>query len=85
VDGQGRRPPGVRRWANIADVGDLVALPPRGLSRSFGGVDTDEEVVIHAFDFHLVANYLASARLGEALRPYLPGAGPPISAGHPSG
>jgi hypothetical protein len=68
---RGRRPPGVRRWINLADPGDLVALPPYGLSQRFVDVDADEHNIIHAFDFHLVANYLACRRLAETLRDYV--------------
>jgi hypothetical protein len=64
--GQGARPPGVSRWVNIADVGDLVAVP-RWLARSFTGVDADEEAVIGPFDFHKVRNYLACAQTRTAL------------------
>jgi hypothetical protein len=49
----------VRRWVNIADVGDLVAIPPGGVPLRFTGVAADHTSAIHAFDFHLAANYLA--------------------------
>ncbi|MEW2530162.1 serine peptidase [Streptomyces sp. NPDC047071] len=67
ADDLGARPPSVRRWVNVADLGDLVALPVRGVSRSFRGVDADTHETIHAFDFHLAANYLASAAVAETL------------------
>ncbi|WP_329317854.1 GPI inositol-deacylase [Streptomyces sp. NBC_01715] len=63
----GRRPPTVRRWINIADVGDLVALPVGGISRSFTELDGDHHGRIHAFDFHLAANYLACTPLADTL------------------
>ncbi|MET9387704.1 serine peptidase [Streptomyces sp. NPDC002928] len=69
-DGLGERPPTVRRWINVADLGDLVALPVRGVSQYFRGVDADNHDIIHAFDFHLAANYLASAAVGDALTAY---------------
>ncbi|MEU6072803.1 hypothetical protein [Micromonospora sp. NPDC047074] len=47
VAGLGSRLPNVKRWVNIADVGDLVA--------------------IHAFDFHMVANYFACPPLAAEL------------------
>lgn len=53
------RPPTVRRWVNLADPGDLIAVP-RVLSRYFTGIDTDLEPSIHAFDFHKAKNYLAN-------------------------
>jgi len=73
IDGKGRRPPGVRRWANLADVGDLVALPAHGMPRHFHGIDPadDREVTIHPLDFHLVANYLSSSALADVVRKYL--------------
>ncbi|MBO3750730.1 hypothetical protein J5X84_32025 [Streptosporangiaceae bacterium NEAU-GS5] len=51
------RPPGVRRWINLADVGDLVALPFDLRSR-FDNVEQHDPLRIHRFDFHLVRNYL---------------------------
>lgn len=65
--GLGRRPPNVRRWVNIADPGDLVAIPPGGVPLRFAGVAADHTSAIHAFDFHLVANYLACAPLAAEL------------------
>ncbi|MFH9061243.1 hypothetical protein ACH4GM_08525 [Streptomyces coeruleorubidus] len=71
VNGRGRRPPGVRRWVNLADPGDLVAIPPGGVEAKFDGVDSERSgtVAIHTFDFHLVANYLASSRVADLLGP----------------
>lgn len=60
------KPPGVRRWANLADPGDLCAVP-RWLSRAFD-VDPDREAPIGVFKFHGVARYLACAELAEILR-----------------
>jgi len=71
VDNRGARPPSVGHWANAADVGDLVALPRRGLPRHFSGVEEDEEASIHAFDFHSVANYLRCPAVAGMVRPYL--------------
>ena len=87
VDDLGARPPNVRRWVNIADPGDLVAIPPGGISSRFADVAADHTSVIHAFDFHLVANYLACPPLATELSltagdPILkPGLGhrPPVS------
>jgi hypothetical protein len=71
VDGRGHPIPNVRTWINLADPGDLVAIPPRGLSRHFAGVDVDDYATIHAFDFHLAANYLACRTLARHLAPLL--------------
>ncbi|MBC2900425.1 hypothetical protein [Streptomyces cupreus] len=59
----------MRQWVNLADPGDLVAVPPRGVEAKFDGVDLGRSgtVPIHVFDFHLVANYLATSRLADLL------------------
>ncbi|GAA0996125.1 hypothetical protein GCM10009555_091500 [Acrocarpospora macrocephala] len=67
VAGRGERPPGVARWANLADPGDLFAIPRKGISQRFAGVDSDDHDVVHAFDFHKVVNYLQTARLRALL------------------
>ena len=68
LDGRGARPPGVARWVNLADPGDIVAIPAGGIGRTFEGVDIDEHTIIDTFDFHLAKNYLAHQRLGAILR-----------------
>ncbi|MDF5755741.1 hypothetical protein [Spongiactinospora sp. TRM90649] len=55
--GRGARPPGVKRWVNLADVGDLVAVPADLCSR-FDGVEQSPPVRIARFDFHRVRAYL---------------------------
>jgi len=70
ADGRNSRAPGVARWINLADPGDLVAIP-RHLGRRFPGIDLDREDLIHAFDFHRVANYLAATATRAVLVPYL--------------
>ncbi|MBB1151734.1 MULTISPECIES: serine peptidase [Amycolatopsis] len=66
-EGRGTRPHRVGRWANLADPGDLVAVPIGGVSRCFAGVDSDDHDVIHAWDFHKAGNYLKSRRLARLL------------------
>lgn len=61
-----KRPPGVRRWVNLADVGDLVALPRGGLR--FDGIERDEDVAIGTWDFHTARNYLGCAEVRELIR-----------------
>jgi hypothetical protein len=68
-DARGGRPPGVKQWVNIADPGDLCAVP-RWLARTFPGISRDVEAPIGVFGFHKVARYLACAAMGELLRPY---------------
>jgi hypothetical protein len=68
VDRRGARPAGVGRWVNIADPGDLVAVP-----RELGGhfdVDQHAEAQIHVADFHRMKNYLACGLTAAAIQPY---------------
>ena len=65
---RGARPANNGRWTNIADIGDVVAVPPRGVRDRFDGVDHDVETAIHVADFHLVQHYLQTTAVAEALR-----------------
>jgi hypothetical protein len=68
---RGARPEGVKRWVNIADPGDPVAIPPH-LARAFGGIALDITDTVHAgFGFHYAKNYLSSAATAATLGPYL--------------
>jgi hypothetical protein len=69
-DGWGQRPPSVTNWINLADPGDLIAIP-RQLASRFRGINADLESSIHVFDFHRVINYLASPTTAAAIAPYL--------------
>ncbi|MFI6067094.1 hypothetical protein ACIA47_17825 [Micromonospora sp. NPDC051227] len=60
-----RRPPQVRRWVNIADIGDFVAAPPR-LGDVFD-VDAHHEVNLGLFEFHRASRYLAAAVTAEEI------------------
>ncbi|MEU8006193.1 hypothetical protein AB0B66_33970 [Catellatospora sp. NPDC049111] len=60
-----RRPLGVRKWINIADVGDLIAVPVQ-LGGRFD-VDAHRDASIGVFDFHRVRRYLASPATAEAI------------------
>ena len=66
TNGRGQRPPGVRRWINIADPGDIVAVP-RGLAASFTGIDADLTTPIGVFNFHKVTGYLSCTTTAAAL------------------
>lgn len=57
------RPPGVRRWVNVADPGDLIAIP-HPLSKYFDGIAAEFETAIGVFDFHRVKGYLACPTTG---------------------
>ncbi|MGW9211313.1 serine peptidase [Embleya sp. NPDC055664] len=63
--GFGARPPGVRQWINVADVGDLVAVP-RGFARHF---DVHRDLVdsIGRVDFHTSGNYLSARATSTVL------------------
>ncbi|MEU4563064.1 hypothetical protein AB0F72_32175 [Actinoplanes sp. NPDC023936] len=68
VGGRGRRPGGVRRWVNVADPGDLVALPAE-----LGGrfpVDLHDTVHLGKVDFHTLGGYLSRGVTAAALHPY---------------
>jgi alpha-beta hydrolase superfamily lysophospholipase len=59
--GPRQRPPGVGRWINVADLGDIIAIPAKGIGRNFERVAADLSDSIHSFDFHRATNYLASS------------------------
>ncbi|MFE7870551.1 hypothetical protein ACFUYE_09425 [Micromonospora humida] len=64
-DGRGARPPGIRQWINVADVGDLVAVPV-----DFGGrfpVDRHDTVHVGFADFHTFNGYLATSAVAAAI------------------
>ncbi|WP_406387248.1 serine peptidase [Streptomyces sp. NBC_00887] len=68
ASGRGTRPPGLRHWANIAEAGDLVALPRR-LGDRFP-VDSHHEAHMSPVDFHTLNTYFASGLTASALAPY---------------
>ncbi|GAA3069148.1 hypothetical protein [Streptosporangium carneum] len=70
VNGQGRKPPGVGRWVNVADKDDIAAIPAE-LRGCFTGVDQEVRVNLDWLDFHTVEKYLGCGALTEPLTPYL--------------
>jgi hypothetical protein len=56
--GTGLRPANVRRWVNVSDHGDPVAIL-RPFKTYFPGVDLDLTESVGLFDFHRAARYLA--------------------------
>ncbi|MFI7027527.1 hypothetical protein ACIBK1_02335 [Microbispora rosea] len=68
---RGERPPGVRHWINIADVGDIIAIP-RPFTRRFTP-DANYEETIGLLDFHTASGYLAHRRTLAALSGHLQG------------
>jgi hypothetical protein len=67
-DGRGARPPGVGRWVNIADPGDIIAIPTE-LGGRFD-VDLHGGAHIGAIDFHTMSGYLRSGLTAAAIAPY---------------
>ncbi|NJP50240.1 hypothetical protein HCJ93_09170 [Streptomyces sp. SBST2-5] len=57
-DGRGVRPPNVRRWVNVADRGDFVAIPKGELGRVFTGVEELPDISIAPLWPHGVLDYL---------------------------
>jgi hypothetical protein len=70
VEGVGSRPGNVRRWVNISDYGDFIAIL-RPLKSYFPNLDLDLTESVGLFDFHRAARYLACASLAATLQPYL--------------
>jgi hypothetical protein len=68
--GTGARPANVRRWVNISDHGDPIAIL-RPFTRYFPDVDLDLTESVGLFDFHRAARYLACASLAATLEPLL--------------
>ncbi|WP_331733657.1 hypothetical protein OG948_60090 (plasmid) [Embleya sp. NBC_00888] len=67
--GLGKRPAGVDRWLNIADVGDFVATPAE-LGGLFSGVE-HETVDAKIADPHTLGMYLGHRLTAAAIAPYL--------------
>jgi hypothetical protein len=67
VEGRGARPPGVGRWCNIADVGDVVAIPIGGVAKNFDGLEADLHDTIAPINPHKLTSYLRCRALGTAL------------------
>lgn len=63
VNNTGHRPPGVKRWIDLADTGDVIAVPRGGVPRSFTGVDEHHEITIGPLALHDVTKYLAHPQL----------------------
>ena len=63
-DRRGIWPPGLRRWVNLADTGDIVALVKK-LAPLFGPVKDD--LVYNGWHSHDAAIYLSARRTGQAV------------------
>ncbi|MGY3062180.1 hypothetical protein ACVWZD_006478 [Streptomyces sp. TE3672] len=65
---RGARPAGVRYWVNLADTGDLVAIPRR-LGDRFP-VDQHADIQIGRIDFHTFGAYLSAPVTAAAVAPF---------------
>lgn len=69
---RGQRPPRAAAWANLADVGDIVAIPRDGLAPHFDGVTHDNPaIVIGKYVFHKIDHYLTARETAEVIAPLL--------------
>lgn len=64
VDGVGTFPGGVRSWTNVADRGDIVALPGR-LAERFPGVL--DRTITNGVRMHDLPRYLTAPKTGRAI------------------
>ncbi|MEV2248775.1 caspase family protein [Streptomyces sp. NPDC049970] len=60
------RPPGVKKWVDIASTGDVVAVPINGMTRHFGGVE-GKRIDTTVLPSHTVASYLQSTEVAFIL------------------
>ncbi|MFF4661073.1 hypothetical protein [Streptomyces sp. NPDC001381] len=67
LDGLGTRPGPVRRWVDIADAGDFVAVPKGELARVFRGVEPLPDISIAPVWPHGVLDYLRHPRVTGAV------------------
>jgi pimeloyl-ACP methyl ester carboxylesterase len=58
VSGRGTRPPNVARWVNVADRGDVIAIPKGALAQRFDGVEQLPDISIAPLWPHGVLDYL---------------------------
>lgn len=70
LGGVGARPSGVRRWVNIADLGDPFTIL-RPAKAYFPGIDVDVQDNVGLFDFHRARRYLRCSALAEAISPLI--------------
>ncbi|MGW0083926.1 hypothetical protein [Streptomyces sp. NPDC003393] len=59
----------MRRRVNLAEAGDLIAVP-RPLSSRFDGVHTDEVVHMASVDCHTMGMYLSCGTVAAVIAPH---------------
>jgi septin family protein len=62
----GNWPGSVKKWVNIADAGDIVALE-KNLKPLFNG-SVEDKLVYNGSDAHSALNYLTAKETGEAIK-----------------
>ncbi|NKQ52900.1 serine peptidase [Amycolatopsis sp. K13G38] len=65
--GDAGRPPGVKRWVNLADVADIVAVPAGGLGTRIAGVDRDIPITTGIWEFQTAGAYLRSPAVADVI------------------
>ena len=65
------RPPGVTRWINLADPGDVIAIPRGDIPRRFTGATDHPTKQIGLFSYHQATKYLAGTATAEILAAHL--------------
>jgi hypothetical protein len=66
-DGKGAKPTAVRRWVNVADAGDFVAIPKGAVARVFPGAEELPEISIAPAWPHGVRDYLRHRAVSETI------------------
>lgn len=61
------------KWINIADPGDIIAVPVGGISAKFQNVSADLTDAIGAFSYHQVTKYLRCGAMAGILASQLQG------------
>jgi len=64
-------PPGVAQWINLADPGDIIAIPRGHIPRRFTGATDHVTKQIGLFSYHQATKYLACATTAEVLDTHL--------------
>lgn len=61
------RPPSVRRWVNVADLADIVAMPGTALADRFTGLERDLTIDAGIWEFHTPGAYLRSPAVAQVI------------------
>jgi len=64
-------PPGVKQWINLADPGDIIAIPRGDIPRRFTGATDHPTKQIGLFSYHQATKYLAGTTTADILTTHL--------------